>query len=231
MAAEESWVRAYRESPEIFDAFTRAEDPDGRIVERLLHHARLEGRATLEVGCGTGRYSEVLAPHAGLFVGIERSLPMLGLARDHLRGMALSPALAAADARRLPFPDACFDHVIAAWLVAHLRRLDRARVLAEASRVAKPGGALWIVENHWEGPFQDLRGSRSDVERRRIGELVDEGGFEIVDEIRTELRFPSTDEARRVLGYLCGDVVRDKLAAHPTATIGHHVLILKGVRP
>jgi SAM-dependent methyltransferase len=226
MSGTESWVRAYRESPEIFDAFTRAEDPEGRIVERLLAEADLAGRSVLEIGCGTGRYSEVLAPRAGRFVGIERSRPMLDLACENLRQASVSPALVGADARKLPFRDDCFDTVIAAWVVAHMKRLDRTRALAEASRVAGAGG-IWVIENHWEGPFQELRGpERAEVERRRIHELIDGGGFSIVDVIRTELRFSSTAEAERVLGYLCGEAVRAKLRARPVSTVGHHVVIL-----
>lgn len=231
--AGEGWVRAYRDSPEMFDAFTRAEDPDGRIVERLLACANLEGRSTLEIGCGTGRYSAALARRSGLYVGVERSGPMLALGRKNLRSVQGAPALVAADARRLPFRDGCFDTVLAAWVVVHLQTRDRTRVLAEASRVLVrgEGHGLWLAENHWEGPFQDLRGPRAEVERRRIGELIDVEGFSIVDVVRTELRFGSPAEAERVLGYLCGDPVRAQLHVRPRSTIGHHVVILHRPAP
>ena len=39
----EHWSRAYREAPEIFDAFTRAEDPDGLVARRLRDAAALDG--------------------------------------------------------------------------------------------------------------------------------------------------------------------------------------------
>ena len=42
--AGENWNRAYYEAPEIFDAFCRAEDPEGRISRRLATHADLDGK-------------------------------------------------------------------------------------------------------------------------------------------------------------------------------------------
>jgi len=67
----ENWNRAYVEAPEIFDAFSRAEDPDGLITRSVLKHAELEGRRVLEIGCGTGRYTREWAPAAASYLALE----------------------------------------------------------------------------------------------------------------------------------------------------------------
>ena len=228
--AGENWNRAYHEAPEIFDAFCRAEDPEGRISRRLAAHADLGGKVVLEIGCGTGRYTSEWAPQAGRYTALERSPGMLALAQRTLADRSAPLGLVCADAARLPLPDRTFDRVLAGWVVANLRPTKRRAVLAEASRVLsrQPDAGIWLIENHWSGEFQELRGRRADVEEMRIKRLADEWGFEPVEVVESELRFPAADEALRILGWLCGERVRQKLEDHPTDCLSHHVVLLRG---
>jgi ubiquinone/menaquinone biosynthesis C-methylase UbiE len=50
-----------------------------------------------------------------------------------------------ADVQELPFADAAFDTVVAAWMLYHVP--DVGRGLAEIARVLRPGGALIAVTN------------------------------------------------------------------------------------
>lgn len=226
----ENWNRAYREAPEIFDEFCRAEDPDGRITQRLKAHADLDGGVVLELGCGTGRYTPDWAAPSGRYVAVERSPAMLGLARQNCSSRSLPLDLLCADAANLPFPDATFDRVLAGWVVVNLRPAARRAVLAEASRVLRhhTEARIWLVENHWSGEFQELRGRRAEVEEARIERLASEWGFEAVEVVETEMRFPSEDAAGRVLGWLCGERVRRELQDRPNKRLSHHVILLRG---
>jgi len=226
MPHAENWLRAYHEAPEIFDAFSRAEDPDGRVVRALRVRAELAAQTVLEVGCGTGRYTRELAPDAARFVAVERSAPMLALAAGHGTGAVAS--LVCARAEQLPLADGSVDRAVAAWVLINLAPSVRRAVLAEIGRVLRraPGCGLWLVENHWSGEFQALRGRRADVDEQRVRQLIAEHGFTLDDVVETELRFSSAAEAERVLGYLCGDPVRERLRDHPTHRLTHHVVIL-----
>lgn len=225
----ENWNRAYFEAPEIFDAFCRAEDPDGRISRQLTAHAELDGKVVLEIGCGTGRYTREWAPRADRYLAVERSLKMLALAQRNCADESMPLDFICGDAARLPFPDETFDRVIAGWVVVNLRPGVRRAVLAEASRVLRPipGADTWLIENHWSGEFQELRGRRAAVEEARIKRLADEWGFEPVEVVESELRFPDAGQARDVLGWLCGDPVRRKLNERPTHRLSHHVVLLR----
>ena len=174
----ENWNRAYSEAPEIFDEFSRAEDPDGLISRRLEAHADLDGRAVLEIGCGTGRYTGEWAAATRHYTAVERSPGMLALARQNCSSRSLPLDLLCANAERLPFADGTFDRVLAGWVVVNLAPAVRGGVLAEASRVLRPhaGAQIWLVENHWSGEFQELRGRRAEVEEGRIKRLSNEWG-------------------------------------------------------
>jgi SAM-dependent methyltransferase len=224
----ENWNRSYREAPEIFDAFSRAEDPDGAVTRRLLDAAGLSGRSVLEIGCGSGRYSRDFAPSAGRYVALERSPKMLALARAAAGNGRGEPLYVCGLAQQLPLRDRSVDVVIAAWVVVHLTDPARAAALAEIDRVltGATDGGLWLLENHWSGEFQQLRGPRKHVERERTEALIERDGFRLVDIVETELRFPSEAEAERVLGYLCGETMVEALRRRPTARLSHRVILM-----
>ena len=223
----ENWIRAYREAPEIFEAFSRAEDPEGLVARRLLAQVALPGRTALEVGCGTGRYTRELAPQARLYLGVEPSPSMLAFARKAFADLPHPPVLLRARGQALPFRSGSVDVVLAAWVVVNLGAEIRDRLLKEASRVLRPGpgGGIWLLENHWDSQFQRYRG-RGDEDSLRLRHLLDHDGFRLMETVDTELRFPSAAEAERVLGYLCGDAMLGNLRREPAAVLEHRIVIL-----
>ena len=60
----------------------------------------------LEIGCGTGRYTRQWATHASFYVALERSAPMLALARCCCETGPAGPSFVLADATKLPLADA-----------------------------------------------------------------------------------------------------------------------------
>jgi ArsR family transcriptional regulator len=102
------------------------------------------GRA-LDIGTGTGRLLELLAPRVAAGLGIDASRAMLALARARLARPGLTHcAVRLADMYRLPLPDAGFDLVVLQMVLHHAE--DPAAAVAEASRVLRPGGLLAVVD-------------------------------------------------------------------------------------
>jgi len=100
------------------------------------------GGVAVDVGCGTGRALPALRDAVGpdgAVIGLELTPPMLAQARSK-GGADSGDLLVLADARRLPFADACVDALFAAGLVNHLP--DPAAGLAGFARVTRAGGLL-----------------------------------------------------------------------------------------
>jgi SAM-dependent methyltransferase len=94
----------------------------------------------LEVGCGWGELAAWIARDTGAeVVATDLSPRMVELAREH--GVDAQVA----DVAELPFPDASFDVVVAAWMLYHVPDLDRA--FAEIARVLRGGGRLVCATN------------------------------------------------------------------------------------
>ena len=97
-------------------------------------------RRVLEVGGGPGEVSERMARELGAEVRyVDISPRMVALARA--RGVDAQVG----DAQALPFEDASFDTVVAAWMLYHVPDLDRG--LGELARVLEPGGRLVAATN------------------------------------------------------------------------------------
>jgi ubiquinone/menaquinone biosynthesis C-methylase UbiE len=123
-----------------------------RFVEDATDDRRVP--LALDVGCGNGRHSELLADHAARVVGVDASRSLLALsqrrARD--RGWAGRFAPVVADAARLPLGDGRVDVAVYVATLHHLpTRETRVRSLRELGRVLAPDGqalvSAWSTEH------------------------------------------------------------------------------------
>jgi ArsR family transcriptional regulator len=101
--------------------------------------------ALLDVGTGTGRIAELLAPRAAHVTGFDKSPEMLRIARSRLQKLpADQVSLVQGDFAALPFAEASFDTVLFHQVLHYAQEPEG--VLAEAARVARPGGRIAVVD-------------------------------------------------------------------------------------
>jgi len=99
----------------------------------------------LDIGTGTGRILELLAPRVAQGLGVDASKAMLALARARLARAGLTHcAVRLADMYRLPLADASFD-IAVLQMVLHYAE-SPAGVLAEAARALRPDGRLIVID-------------------------------------------------------------------------------------
>ena len=115
----------------------------GRLIDRREKQAVLdalgpvEEQSILEIACGTGRFTVMLAERGADIVGLDISGPMLQQGRQKARAAGVDDHLEfmRGDAGRLPFPDNHFDAVLAMRFF-HLADTP-ASYLSEMRRVSK----------------------------------------------------------------------------------------------
>jgi ubiquinone/menaquinone biosynthesis C-methylase UbiE len=122
------WARWAQEGDDGFSAF-----------RSLLPAPR---RATLDLGCGEGRFSRDLATAGHRVVGVDVSADLVELAR----AADATGTYLVADARSLPFADQAFDLVVAFNVLSCVDDVEEA--VAEIARVLAPGGRLCLSVVH-----------------------------------------------------------------------------------
>jgi 2-polyprenyl-6-hydroxyphenyl methylase/3-demethylubiquinone-9 3-methyltransferase len=106
-----------------------------RIAERLGPRVR-----ALDVGCGAGFLANALAAEGHEVTGLDASAESLAVAARH--DSTKTVRYDRGDALALPYPRGSFDVVCAMDFLEHVE--DPARVVAEASRVLRPGGLFFF---------------------------------------------------------------------------------------
>jgi ubiquinone/menaquinone biosynthesis C-methylase UbiE len=104
-----------------------------------------EVRELLDIGTGTGRMLEIMAPRVEHAVGIDLSREMLAMARVNLERAELKNCtLQRGDMYHLALPGASFDAVVIHQVLHYAEQPEA--VLREAARVLRPGGRLILVD-------------------------------------------------------------------------------------
>ena len=115
---------------------------EGAVID-ALGPARI--RDLVDLGTGTGRMLQLLAPRASRTVGLDASHAMLSVARANLEKAGLRGIeLRQGDIYAPPFPRNTFDLVIIHQVLHYLD--DPARAIREAARLVAPGGRILVVD-------------------------------------------------------------------------------------
>jgi demethylmenaquinone methyltransferase/2-methoxy-6-polyprenyl-1,4-benzoquinol methylase len=116
-----------------------------RLVTRTLRPSLVESARVLDVACGTGDLSLMLASAgARSVVGLDFCRPMLEIARRKASEGLLPIQFIEGDALRLPFADESFDVATIAFGLRNLSSVEEG--LRELRRVLRPGGLLTVLE-------------------------------------------------------------------------------------
>jgi malonyl-CoA O-methyltransferase len=185
-----------------------AHNPLMRIEQQVMleQWPDVAGCLALDLGCGTGRYTKLLAQaRAQHVVALDFCPPMLSQVADASRVQA--------NMMELPFCDAVFDVVVSGLALGHAT--DVRKWMTEVSRVLRPGGVLLYSDFHPEAAragltrsFKDRNQQTCTVPHYRYDvavqmEAVGAAGLnmDVMREVRVgvELRepFPRSDEFYR----------------------------------
>ncbi len=143
------------------------------------------GDRVLDLGCGGGRHAYEAMRRGALVTAVDADASeikdvaaLMTVMNDDDPGTMRSGGKGTAgvgDALALPFPNACFDRVIAAEVLEHIP--TDAAAMAELARVLRPGGTMAVtVPRFWpelvnwalSDEYHDVPGGHVRIYRRRV---------------------------------------------------------------
>jgi len=109
----------------------------------------LADRKILDVGCGVGLMSKYVVDNFAHLDGIDIAPGVV----DRAGEICPDGHFKLYDGKAIPFPDARFDVVFTCCVMHHVPPAQWSALVAEMSRVLKPGGLLFIFEHNPYNPL------------------------------------------------------------------------------
>ncbi|MGI5011151.1 MAG: class I SAM-dependent methyltransferase [Janthinobacterium lividum] len=154
----------------------------------------MRGHTVLELGCGTGYFTDVIAETATSVLATDISEAMLNVAREHGEGLE-NVEYRVVDALNLPTDIGKFTAVFAGFLWSHFRKEQQDAFLAGLrARIGKDALLVLIDDEYVEGASPTV--ARTDAQGNTWAQFVDAEGN------RHELpkNYPTDSALRKRLG-------------------------------
>lgn len=132
----------------------------------------VEGLTGLDLGCGEGHNTRLLAGRGARVTGVDISPIFIRYAKEAEEERPLGIRYRVASALDLPFEDASFDFVTASMSLMDMPETER--VLAEVYRVLRPSGFLQFSITH---PFFDTPHHKDVRDEAGTTYAVEVGGY------------------------------------------------------
>lgn len=181
---------SYYQKANVYKVFSDAEDKESIIWHNLM--PCFKNKTVLDLGCGNGRYLELIHSVSQSCIGVDQSLPQIQQGKKEL------PFLVA-DGTILPFNNHSFDSTISCWVWGTiLDNEKREKIFNEAKRVTKPGGSIFLVENDTPSEFEYYRGRHLNRKTQDYNDWILNKGFNIFRKLETFITFDSIEIAQSV---------------------------------
>jgi SAM-dependent methyltransferase len=113
----------------------------GLVIDGTL----ARGARVVDLGCGPGVHAAFLARHGMRVTGVDRSVTALQRARTLAAFYDCEVTFVEGDILDVPLPDGCADVIHDSFVYHNVRPEYRSAYVAQAARLAAPGGLLVLV--------------------------------------------------------------------------------------
>jgi ubiquinone/menaquinone biosynthesis C-methylase UbiE len=128
-----------------------------RIKEKIAREHVHPGMRVLEIGCGTGTLTQMMAEQGAIVTGIDASPAMLVEAQKKISTKELEDrvTLKYMDATLLGdrFPEASFDLIVSTLVFSEFSTPEQSYILGACARLLAPGGRLLVADEVIPGPL------------------------------------------------------------------------------
>ena len=140
--AEQLLKKTKEDYDKIAEEFSTTREKVLEEMNFLFDDYVIPGDKILDLGCGNGRFFELLKDKDVNYIGVDFSEKLIEIAKEKYPKVKFQVA----DALDLPFPNNYFDRIYSIAVLHHIpSREFRLQFLKEARRVLKPNGLLILT--------------------------------------------------------------------------------------
>lgn len=218
------WDVLYNDRALIYDEYSKYQDKDNKALQALLRYVNFSGKSVLEIGCGSGMYTSILANISKKYLAVDLSLPLLKLAKlKYNNPKKIKYIKTSAD--NISVGSNKFHIIFSSWGFPPYGIENEAQ--KECERLIKNGGEIWILTNYPQGEFMKLRGKIESIEKTKRFDWYVLHGYSVVEVVKSKFNFPNAKRAKAVLHYVFGDEVDEYLKKCKNPNIEREIAILK----
>jgi ubiquinone/menaquinone biosynthesis C-methylase UbiE len=162
MAEQEAGKELFDQWPERYDSWFTT--PIGSLVKKYERDLLLDlldpqkDDCILDVGCGTGVFTQAVLDCGARIVGLDISFPMLRQATRKIPEQSF--VAVAGNMTSLPFSDGCFDKVYSMTAIEFVT--DAQRAVDELNRVARSGAKIVLTTLNSLSPWAERRKKKAE---------------------------------------------------------------------
>lgn len=205
-----------------YEELVRHEDHQGNLRAWLERAFPAPVKQMVELGCGTGRVTRLLAPLARSVHAYDGAAHMIAHAEEH----AALPGVTYAVASNEELPEAArvADAVVAGWTIGHVTGFysdgdwapHAGAMIGEMERVAASGARIVIIETL--GTCTTVP-APPNPKLESLYHLFEHDRGLTRHVLDTSYAFASLEEAQRIMGFFFGESMRERVAAR-----GSHIV-------
>ncbi len=132
-------------------------------------------KTAVDLGCGTGRYSEWISQKSDILVSVDIDKKML----KRVKSKNINHLLVQSSIDRLPFKENAFQFVLLTDVIEHLK--DDKQVINEISRILKQHGTILMSVPLLPPPYPDSAHIKSGYSKKQIINLL-EKDFQVISQ-------------------------------------------------
>ena len=183
-------AKSFGSASQSYDVSSRLQRFSGKHLMPWL--PKKEELTVLDLGSGTGFFTDLLASTYSQVIGLDISNKMLNFAKNHRNKNIL---WLEADAHNIPLQDNSIDFIYSNLVIQWFDPLDKA--ISEMLRVLKPGGLL-IFSTLVDGTLHELKSSWKQVDDDQ--HVID---FKTVEQLNSFFN----NEKGRLIEQKCQDII------------------------
>jgi demethylmenaquinone methyltransferase/2-methoxy-6-polyprenyl-1,4-benzoquinol methylase len=172
--------------------------PDLRAIEAWLP-AMFAGKSVLEVACGTGYWTQFIAPRASQVLALDASVETLKIARARVASSRVEWVVG--DAYRLPVDAPAFEAGFAGFWFSHVPKSRIGEFLRGFHRALIPGATVVLLDNRFaEGSSTPIAGQDEEGNTYQLRPLDDGSTHRVLK------NFPSESDLLQAVGGMATEV-------------------------